>query len=291
MDKPIDLDSLIASKNPKLARKMPRFVKAYLNRILHLNEINQFLLSHKEVNGFEFADAGMDFIGLKTRVVGEENLIGVNRPLLVANHPLGGLEGIALLQMMGRSYGNVKLLVNDFLMALHNLEELFIPVNKHGSSRRYKKNLDEAVAGDDPLIIFPAGVCSRRVSYGIYDLEWNKSFVKMARSAGRPVVPVHVGGQNSRFFYALANLRKRLGINGNIEMLYLVDEMFKQRGATLDIVIGRPVPSETFDNRYDDWLWAKRMRQHIYELKGTSGDSIPEFDPDERLRLPETYYA
>lgn len=288
MVKQIDLDELIAGKNPRLAKKMPGFVKACLRRILHLKEINEFLAEHHQDRGLVFAEAGMKFVDLKLQVIGEEYLADARRPLLVSNHPLGGLDGVALLTLVGRYHGTVKLLVNDFLMAIENLQELFVPVNKHGSSRRYKQQLDEAIASDDPLLIFPAGLCSRKLPYGIYDLEWNKSFVKMARESRRPVIPIYVAGKNSNFFYNLARFRHRLGIKGNFEMLFLVNEMMKQQHLSMAVVVGEPIDSTLFTPRYDDWIWARRLREFVYSM---SDSKTAAFDPDAELKLPESYYG
>ncbi len=288
MLKKIDLDEVIASKNPKLAKKLPRFVKNYLKRILHIAEINNFLEEHSEKEGLEFANAVIDFLDLTLNVVGEENFIDVERPLFVSNHPLGGLDGIAILSLIGNHYDDIKLMVNDFLMAVTNLNSMFVPVNKHGSSRAYKNDIDKSASADSPLIIFPAGVCSRKLSYGIYDLEWNKSFIKMARNNARTIVPIYVAGRNSRFFYNLSNLRRRLHIKGNIEMLYLVDEMVKQRHLSMNIVVGKPIDHTLFTSTYNDWEWARHLREFVYEMN----DGIPRvFDPDAELKLPESYYG
>jgi putative hemolysin len=286
--KKIDLDEVIASKNPKLAKKLPRFAKNYLKRILHINEMNIFLDEHSEKVGLDFANAVIDFLDLTLTVEGEENLMNVEKPLFVSNHPLGGLDGVAILTLTGKYYDDIKLMVNDFLMAITNVNSMFVPVNKHGSSRAYKNDIDKSASSDTPLVIFPAGVCSRKLPYGIYDLEWNKSFIKMARNNGRTVVPIYVAGRNSRFFYNLARLRKRLHIKGNIEMLYLVDEMVKQKHLTMNIVVGKPIESTVFTNKHDDWEWARRLREMVYEMK----DGIPRtFEPDTELKLPESYFG
>ncbi len=288
MIKKIDLDEVIASKNPKLAKKLPRFIKNYLKRILHIAEINIFLEEHSEKEGLDFANAVIDFLDLKLNVVGEENFIDVERPLFISNHPLGGLDGIAILTLIGKHYDNIKLMVNDFLMAITSLNTMFVPVNKHGSSREYKEDIDKSASSDSPLIIFPAGVCSRKLPYGIYDLEWNKSFIKMARNNARTIVPIYVAGRNSRFFYNLSNLRKRLCIKGNIEMLYLVDEMVKQRHLTMNIVVGKPIKHTVFTSKHDDWEWARHLREMVYEMK--DGNSRT-FDPNVDLKLPKSYFG
>ncbi|NQT58945.1 MAG: 1-acyl-sn-glycerol-3-phosphate acyltransferase [Bacteroidetes bacterium] len=288
MIKKIDLDEVIAGKNPKLAKRMPRFVKSYLKRILHIAEMNTFLEEHYEKEGLEFANAVISFLDLKLNVVGEENFVNVERPLFVSNHPLGGLDGIAILTLTGKHYDGIKLMVNDFLMAVTNLNSMFVPVNKHGSSRAYKNDIDKSASADSPLIVFPAGVCSRKLPYGIFDLEWNKSFIKIARSNERIIVPIYVAGRNSRFFYNLANLRKRLHIKGNIEMLYLVDEMVKQKHLTLNIVVGKPIEHTVFTSKHDDWVWARHVREMVYDMR----DGKPHtFDPNAELKLPESYFG
>jgi putative hemolysin len=288
MIKKIDLDEVIANKNPKLAKKLPRFAKKYLKRILHIAEMNTFLEEHSEKEGLEFANAVIDFLDLKLSVVGEEHLVNVGKPLFVSNHPLGGLDGVAILTLTGKHYDDIKFMVNDFLMAVTNLKNIFVPVNKHGSSRAYKNDIDKSASSDSPLIIFPAGVCSRKLPYGIYDLEWNKSFVKMARDNGRTIVPIYVAGKNSPFFYNLARLRRRLRIKGNLEMLYLVDEMVKQKHLTMNIVVGNPIDSTVFTNKYDDWEWARRLKEMVHEMK----DGNPRtFDPNADLKLPESYFG
>ncbi len=288
MVKQIDLKAVIADKNPTLARRMPGFLLSYLNRILHVGEINEFLRKHHADEGMVFAEAGIQYLDLHFNITGIERLKAEDRPIIVSNHPLGGLDGIAMLTVVGRQLGSVKLLVNDFLMNITNLRSMFVPVNKHGSNRAYKSQIDRVVAGDDPLIIFPAGVCSRKLSYGIYDLEWNKSFIKMARNSGRKVVPAFSGGRNSNFFYNLANIRRKLKIRSNIEMLYLVNEMVKQRHVTLDMIFGTPIPGETFTDTYSDWLWARHLREHVYRLRDEPGAV---FDTGAKLTLPESYFG
>lgn len=288
MVKNIDIDELIASKNPQLAQRLPSFVKKYLHKVLHISEINLFLAEHSEEQGLEFLQAVMELFDLTIDIVGQSNFLNKERPLFIANHPLGGLDGLALLYEVQKSYGPANLLVNDFLMAIDNLSESFVPVNKHGSNRDYTKIIDAAAEDDKPLIIFPAGVCSRKLSYGVFDLEWRKTFVRLARQYNRTIIPIYITGRNSNFFYNFALLRKRLHIHANLEMLYLVNEMFKQKHTALTCIAGDTIASAALSKEYDDWMWARIIRQYVFSLK-SNPDS--KFIPETDKLLPFTYYG
>jgi len=289
MQSHVDLNQVIASKSPKLERRMPYFLKRYLQRILHVDQINKFLEENHDKQGMAFTHAVMDFIQLKVEVTGMEHFRGNTAPVFAANHPLGGLDGIALLDLAATHYGAVKTAANDFLMALDTMQEFFIPVNKLGSNREYQYIIREAYESDVPIVIFPAGICSRKLPIGIFDVEWQKSFIKLARSNGRPIVPLRISGRNSHFFYNLAKLRRFLHIKFNIEMLYLVDELFKQQNCSLQVIVGPPIPSEQFDSRCDDWTWARKLRQYVYYLS-SENYTVP-FDPDAPAELPVTYFG
>lgn len=287
--KTLDLDRAIEAKNPKLARLMPRFVKRYLNRILHLDELNKLLDDNKGSTGIEFTRASIDHFGISYVIEGEENLSCAERGLYVSNHPLGGLDGIVLLHIIALKHGEVKSLINDFLMWVEPIQDMFIPVNKTGSSREYHLAITEAYQSDLPLMVFPAGLCSRKQSFGVFDIEWNKSFVKKARQFGRPIIPIYVEGENSRFFYNLAWVRRKLGIKFNIEMLYLSDEMVKQRGKTLKIYTAPPISPDMLDTSVDDWEWARRIRQLVYDMKVQK--CVLTFNPERESTLPMSYYG
>jgi putative hemolysin len=200
-------------------------------------------------------------------VKGDENLLLTERFVVVSNHPLGGLDGMALMWAVGRKKPDIATPVNDFLMHLPNLKPLFIPVNKHGSNATNIAVFDETFASDKTVVYFPAGLCSRRINGEILDLEWKKTFLSKARKSNRDILPVHISGKNSSFFYNLANLRKFLRIKANIEMLYLVDEMFGQKNKDIVITFGKPVPLEAFDKRRNDRDWAALLRKHVYKLE------------------------
>lgn len=267
----IDIDRILQEKAPKQAKYVPRFVVAYLKRIVHQEELNGFLREAKDKTGVDFLEACLDFLDARLVVRGEENLPPAGRPCtFVSNHPLGGQDGVALGYVLGKHYdGKVKYMVNDLLMNLHGLAPLCIPINKTGKQAKdFPKMVEAGFASDDQLIMFPAGLCSRRRGGVIRDLEWKKTFVVKSVQTGRDVVPIHFDGRNSNFFYNLANVCKALGIKFNIAMLYLADEMLKNRHKTFTITIGKPIPWQTFDKSKTPLQWAQHVKDIVYGLKG-----------------------
>ncbi|MCX6235666.1 MAG: glycerol acyltransferase [Bacteroidetes bacterium] len=262
----IDLESVIASKNPRLLKVLPRFVLSYLKRILHIDEINDFLNRNNDKHGLEFINSILTELHATSELVGFEDVPFEKRFIIASNHPLGGLDGLALMHVIGKKRKDLIFPVNDILMNIPNIRELFIPINKHGKNLENIQIMDQTFASDVPILYFPAGLCSRKQSHGIIDLEWKKTFISKSRKYQRDVIPVHISGRNSNFFYNLANIRKRLRIKANIEMLYLVDEMYRQRNKTLTIRFGKPVPYTTFDRRYSDLEWASRIKKYVYTL-------------------------
>jgi putative hemolysin len=266
-EKIIDIKRVIASKNPKLLRFLPRFVISYLKRIIHEDKLNFFLEKHGDKVGLEFLDEALRFLNVDYEVEGLENLGDYSRYIFASNHPLGGLDGMLLMQLLSRRYGSVRVLSNDLLMNLKPLTCFFIPVNKHGSqSVENAKLIEQAYNSNLPMLYFPAGLCSRKQNGEIKDLEWKKSFIVKALEHKRHIVPVYFNGRNSNFFYNLARLRTFLGIKVNIEMLYLADEMYKQRGRTMKITIGKPIVYETFDKSKKPIWWANWVKNIAYDL-------------------------
>lgn len=263
----IDVDRILRAKAPKQYKYIPGFVISYLKKIVHQDEINVFLTESKDKVGVDFLKASLDFLDAKVEVKGMENLPD-GLCTFVSNHPLGGQDGVALGYVLGRHYdGEVKYLVNDLLMNLHGLAPLCIPINKTGKqSKDFPKMVEAGFASDDQLIMFPAGLCSRRRNGVIRDLEWKKTFIVKSVQAKRDVVPVHFEGRNSDFFYNLANICKALGIKFNIAMLYLADEMFKNRHKTFTVTFGKPIPWQTFDKSKTPAQWAEYVKDIVYKL-------------------------
>jgi len=266
-NKHIDIKQAIASKNPKLLRMMPGFALRYLKRIVHEDEMNRGLDKFGHKQGIEFIEEVFNYLEISYTVKGLDKLDPNKRYLFASNHPLGGLDGIILIHAISKKFKSVKVPSNDLLMNIEQLKNNFIPINKHGSqSKEIAKAMEDAYASDSQIFNFPAGLCSRKQGGRIMDLEWKKNFIVKAKKHQRDVVPVFFNGRNSNFFYNLAKIRKFLGIKVNIEMLYLVDEMFKQRGKNMFVKIGDPIPYKTFDSSKTPHSWANWLKQKVYEL-------------------------
>jgi putative hemolysin len=265
-ERTINVERVFRDKNPGLASWIPGFVFSYLRKVLHEKEINDFLYTNREKDGLEFVDAIIEGFGAIVRVKGTENIPVHGRCILAANHPLGGLDGVALMQVIGRVRKDIVFPVNDILTYLPNLQVLFIPVNKHGSNSENMRVFNETFESEKLVLYFPAGLVSRKKKGIIKDLDWKKTFISKAVQYQRDVLPVFIKGNNSGFFYNLASLRKKLGIKANIEMLFLPDEMYKQKGKTIEIVIGKPIPYQNFDKRHNNNEWAALVREHVYKL-------------------------
>lgn len=267
-EKFIDIQKLIASKSPKLAKWLPGFIIRYLKRILHQDEINQFLDEHEEKYGADFCDEVMRYFNIRVVVEGIEKIPANGKLVLAMNHPLGGMDAIALVSALHEHRTDLKFIVNDLLMNLKNLSGLFVGVNKHGKNEKSTRTqIMELFASDELVCIFPAGLVSRRKKGKIRDLVWKKTFVSYSRKFERTIIPVYIDGELSNFFYNLSNLRTGLGIKANIEMLYLSDELFRQRNKTIRFVVGDPIRPEQLDPGKDDMTVAQEVKQKVYALE------------------------
>ncbi|MDR0348180.1 MAG: 1-acyl-sn-glycerol-3-phosphate acyltransferase [Tannerella sp.] len=265
----LEVKKVLHEKAPNIAKKIPGFVINYLSGIIHEDELNDIVQRNKHLNGVEFMQAMVKEFDLTLDIINEENLpADGGRYIFASNHPLGGLDGISLAAFLGGKYnGNIRYLVNDVLLYIPNLRSIFVPINKYGSqSRTSTVKIDEAFASDYQILSFPSGYCSRRKKGIIKDLKWKKSFIQKAVAYRRDIVPILFEGKNSNFFYRLANIRTRLGFKMNYEMLYLPDEMFKNRHQTFRIYIGEPVSWRTFNKTKTAIEWAKWVEDKVYNL-------------------------
>lgn len=267
----IDIDEIVRGKAGAKARFVPRFVLSWLKRIIHQDEVNEFILGEGDKQGMPWLDDCMEYLGTTLNVKGLENLPNDSDGRLftfVSNHPLGGPDGVALGHLLGHRYdGRIKYLVNDLLMNLHGLAPFFVPINKTGKqSRDFPRLVEAAFGSPNHIIMFPAGLCSRRINGQIHDLPWQKTFITKSVETRRDIVPIRFNGRNSDFFYRIANVGKRLGLKFNIAMLYLVDELYKNRGKTFDVTIGKPIPYSTFDKSRKPQEWAAYVEDIVYKL-------------------------
>jgi putative hemolysin len=275
----IDIEKVLRDKNPALARWMPRWVLNWLKRTIHESEINNGLRQSEGIKDAAFASYALNFLQAGVDSSGREHLAPEGGLIVAANHPLGGLDGLALMQEVNKVRPDIRFIVNDILTNLPNFEQIVVGVNKHGNNPRAGlEAIEAAYAGAKAVLIFPAGLCSRRQDDGsIKDLVWQKSFIARAQKYNLPVVPTHVQGRNSAWFYNLAYWRKKLGIKANIEMLYLPDEMFKQRGQNIHITFGPSIPAAIFDKSRKTEEWAALLREFIYIFPQQPGLTFEQF--------------
>jgi putative hemolysin len=265
-DNLIDLDKVIADKSSLLKKILPGFVTAYLKRLIHQDWLNYLLTEYGEYTGVEFIDHVLTDMNTKLDLRHLENIPKSGKCIIAANHPLGGLDGMALMLGVSRVRKDIVFPVNDILLNIKNLQELFIPINKHGSNTENIQIINDTFASDKLICYFPFGLVSRKRNGKVSDLEWKTTFITKAKRFRRDIIPTHISGQNSNFFYNLANFRKRFRIKINLEMLLLVDELDKQQGNTLVFSFGEKVPYSFFDNRYTKTEWAELMRKYVYKL-------------------------
>jgi 1-acyl-sn-glycerol-3-phosphate acyltransferase len=265
--KRFDIEKILDSKNPKIRKFVPAFIVNYLKRIVHQEDLNAFMLRYGHLKNSEFIKAGLSYFGIKYTVSGKENIPGHGRYIFVSNHPLGGLDGLVFMNEVAEVFPDIKFPVNDILTNIENLSGIFLPVNKHGfQGRDAAVRIDEAYSSDSQILYFPAGLCSRKRRGEIKDLQWQKSFIQKALQYKRDIIPAYFSGRNSDFFYTLSNIRTSFGIKFNIEMLYLADEMFKQRNKEISLKFGEVIKWSTFDKSKTSLEWADWVKTKSYEL-------------------------
>jgi len=263
------IEDIIKSKNPALLKILPAFVLRYIKKTLHQDEMNAIIKRNYKLQGLEFAEKiAFEELQIKPQLHGVKNIPKDGRFIFAGNHPWGAMEAVSLLVVLGKKFHTVRFVVNDILMHIKNYEPLFIPVNKHGAQgRENAKILENTFKSDAQILIFPSGLVSRKIKGKVQDLEWKKNFISKAIQHKRDIIPFFIDGENSNFFYRLANFRKAIGIKANIEMFYLADEMFKHKGKELDYYFGKPIPYQTFTKDKKPQEWALKVRKHTYLLK------------------------
>ncbi len=270
-EKTIDIDSILKGKMGSKAKWVPRPLVSWLKRIAHQDQVNDFLWESRDKVGTEWLEECVRYLQMTLNVIGMENLPDKNDGKLytiVSNHPLGGADGVALGSIIGRHFdSNFRYLVNDLLMNLPGLAPLCIPINKTGKqSRSFPAMVKAGFESNNHMLMYPAGICSRKQKDGtICDIPWSKTFIQKSVEYHRDVIPIHFSGQNSDFFYRLANFSDRF-LPFNLAMLFLVDEMYKNVGKTFEVKIGKPIAWQTFDKSKTPYQWAQYVKESVYKL-------------------------
>ena len=271
IEKTIDVEKILESKVGSKVGLLPGFAVSWLKRILHEDEVNRFLWESRHLSGTEWLTECVRYLDMTLQIDGIENLPPKDDGRLytfVSNHPLGGIDGVALGSVIGNFYDSrFRYLVNDLLLNLPGLKPLCIGINKTGKqSRNFPAMVEAGFRSNHHILMFPAGLCSRRIEGKIHDLPWKKTFVSKSVEYQRDVVPIRFDGQNSDRFYRIANLCKALHLKFNVAMLFLVDEMYRNVHKTFRITIGKPIPWQTFDKSKSMVSWAKYVEDKVYEL-------------------------
>ena len=268
--KTIDIDKILRQKMGAKAKFVPGLLVKWLKHIVHEDEVNAYLWESRDKTGVDWLEECVKYLDMTLEIEGKENLPDPNDGRLytfVSNHPLGGEDGVALGAIIGRHYnGRFRYLVNDLLMNLPGLAPVCIPINKTGNqSRNFPAMVETGFQSDNHMLMFPAGICSRKHDGVISDIPWKKTFLSKSVEYQRDVVPIHFSGQNSNFFYRLANFSDK-HLKFNLAMLFLVDEMYKNVHKTFKVTIGKPIPWQTFDKSRSAVEWAQYVRDKVYAL-------------------------
>lgn len=271
IEKTIDIDKILRDKMGAKAKFVPSFAVNWLKRILHEDEVNLFLWDSRGLSGTEWLTECVRYLDMTLQIEGLENLPDKDDGKLytfVSNHPLGGQDGVALGSIIGKHYdGRFRYLVNDLLLNLPGLKPVSIGINKTGKqSRDFPRMVEAGFKSDNHILMFPAGLNSRKINGKIHDLEWKKTFIAKSVEYQRDVVPIFFGGRNSDRFYRIARFSDKYVKKVNIAMLFLVDEMYRNVGKTFRVAIGKPIPWQTFDKSRTSMEWAKYVEDMVYEL-------------------------
>ncbi|PCJ64789.1 MAG: glycerol acyltransferase [Bacteroidetes bacterium] len=267
-EKFIDIEKILSEKNPKLFKRLPKFILNYLKKILWEDEVNRIISENEGVSGVQFCRNVIKEFNINAVIEGIENAPKTGGVTFACNHPLGGMDALAFIDQFSYYREDIKFIANDVLLNLKPMQDIFVGVNKHGSTAFPSlKNVDSVLANDESVVIFPAGLVSRKKNGVIEDLEWKKTFVTRARKHNVPIIPVIIDGRLSNFFYNLSNLREKVGIKANIEMLYLVNELFKQKNTTIKIIFGKPIYPQDLSTTKKDRAIAQDIKRIAYDLK------------------------
>lgn len=267
MAQQINIDAILKERAAKKYRFIPRFIIQYLERILHQDEINGFLKKNDHLNSIEFSQAIIDEFRIQVNVSGLDKIPKSDGCIVVCNHPLGGLDAMALVPHLAKVRKDIRYIVNDLLLNIDPLKELFVGVNKTGASGRNSlRKVEELFGSDKMVVLFPSGMVSRCINGKVQDLPWQKTFFTKAMKYKKPIIPIYINGELSPFFYRLSKVRKLLGIKMNIEMLYLANELFKQKDRKINFVVGSPIIVHSPTQYLSVVEGVQSIREELYNL-------------------------
>lgn len=273
--KQINLKEIIYTKSGQIFDTYPPFLQKiffyFLNKLLHITEINSFLKQHNDKVKINFIDEVLEYLNFSYSVSrrDKDNIPSEGKLICFSNHPLGGLDGIILLKLISEVRKDIKIVVNDILLNIDNLEDLFLPYNIYSNKPQKENilNIQKSLKKEECIIIFPAGEVSRFGIKGIKDSKWNKGFLMFAEKYNVPLLPVYISARNSFLFYFVSFISKRLS------MFLLPNELFNKNGKVAHIKIGSPIPQKSYNsgiNRHK--VQVKLLKKHLHLTgKGKSG--------------------
>ena len=239
----LDIEKMITKKYPKL--KNNKIIQGALSKfadsVVHQKEINSFIQKNSHLDAFGFVEAALDELDFHYKATDKaiQNIPATGRVVIVANHPLGGLDALSLIKLISNVRKDIKIVANDFLNVFTPLKPILLDINnfKKQQAKESIQKIYDALNDEEAVIIFPSGEVSRATPTGIKDKVWHKGFLKFAQRTASPILPIFVKAKNSKSFYSVSAINKKLS------MLLLSHEMFKQRGKRIELFIGEIIPT------------------------------------------------
>jgi putative hemolysin len=265
----INIEKEILKKFPNLSNRAPMLQKSLFKiaqKLVHEDKINEFLEEHGHLKGFDFVEAVLDYFKFDFSYSSKdiENIPSSGRVVIISNHPLGALDALCLLKLVGSVRKDVKIVANDFLAGIDALDSLFIKIDNF-QAKQAKDNIKKiysALDNEEAVIIFPAGEVSRVSPTGIKDGKWQKGFIKFAKKSQSPILPILVDAKNSKTFYTVSVLNK------TFSTILLSDEMFKKRDKNINVKVGKLIPTENIMLGSSKKLeLVEQYKKHLYSLK------------------------
>lgn len=263
------LDSVLDDLWPQ-ARPAP-WQKSLLKKLFYEEEFQQFAAAHRHLKGLDMVEQVLDHLDISCTLASHDlEQIPEHGPLVImANHPTGTLDGLALLYAVSRVRRDVKVVTNRMLTHLEPLSSLFIPVDNIGgkTAKTAFAQMEQQLHQSGVLIFFPAGEVSRPTRKGIRDKKWHTGFIKLANKFRAPLLPVHIQAHNSLLFYASTL------VSSTLPMLLLMQQMFRRQHSNLPIKIGQQIAwNSWYSATHSSREMAGQCRQHVIRLgKGLPG--------------------
>ncbi len=279
--KVIDVELALQEKIPDIYKKIPGVLIRLMEKVIRQADMNRMIHESSHLNGIPLVDWVLDQFGVNIVVKGKKLIPKKGRYIYPANHPIGSLDGLAIVSVVAKIHPLIKFVANDLLRVIKGFDSISLYIARFGQiNRRNAILINKTLASEAQLLVQPAGTVSKRNPVKIRDLAWNKFFIHKAIQYKRDVIPIHVQARNSRLFYNIASFRKIFRIKSNLEMFLLPREMFNKSGKTITITFGIPIAYKTFDDSRTHLEWAQKVREYVYVLgseKFSSANTIPAF--------------